>query len=218
MSLINFYDTIKSDPKLNPNYEKHKIKISFRAVVACGSGGGKSILALNLILSMNNTFHRIIICSLAQEPLYDMVKKRLKDKAEIYYDGIIPEIEPMPKGQNALIIFDDLVLNQSPIIGQYFIRGRKKGYSSIFISQSFYKVDKLIRINSNYIWLGRGLLSRDLNMILNEFSVGLNKEEFKKLYNIVTKKEKDEKINNFLCIDIDGRNLRKNIEDIIYEF
>lgn len=213
MSLINFYETIKQQKTHNPNFDKHKISLPFRAIIACGSGGGKSNLLLNILYQMNNTFTKIIICSMHEERLYNMVQKRLKDNVEIYYEGIVPELKPAPKNENYLIVFDDLCLNKIPAIGQYFIRSRKMGYSCIYISQSFYKIDKLIRINSYYIWLGRGLMSRDLNLILNEFAVGLNKEEFTRMYNELTREQM-----NFMMIDLQNRNIRKNINELVYQY
>lgn len=213
MDLINFYKTFKQNKVHNPNYNKHSIEIPFRALICCGSGGGKSNLFLNLLYQMTNTFSKIIICSLHEEPLYNMVKNRLKDQVEIYYDGQIPELIKAPKNENYLIVFDDLVLHKKPEIGQLYIRGRKLGYSSIYISQSFYKTDKIVRINCNYFWFGRGLLSRDLNMILSEFPIGIKKEEFTKIYNDITKEPM-----NFLCLDLQNRNLRKNINKIIYKY
>ena len=53
--------------------------------------------------------HKIIIVSKAEEPLYDMLQDKLKN-ISIHYEGNIPEIEKMKKGQNGLIVFDDMVL------------------------------------------------------------------------------------------------------------
>lgn len=210
--MINFYENIKLKKTPNPNYKKHKIDLPFRGLICCGSGGGKSNLTLNLLYLMNKTFHRIIICTKATEPLYDYLKDRI-DKIEIYYEGKMPEFEKMGENENGLVIFDDLVLDKNKTIGEMFIRGRKLGYSMIMITQSFYQTDILIRKNVNYIWLGRGLMKRDLNMILSEFTIGLNKEQLEKLYNDITREPM-----NFLMIDLNKRNIRKNITDIIFEF
>lgn len=209
--MINFYENIKLKKTINPNYKIHKIDLTFRALIACGSGGGKSNLCLNLLYLFNKTFHRIIICTKATEPLYDYLIEKIPN-IEIYYEGKIPEFEKMDN-QNGLVIFDDLILDKNKAIGEMFIRGRKLGYSMIYISQSFYQTDILIRKNVNYIFLGRGLLKRDLNTILSEFTLGLNKDELEKLYNNITSEPM-----NFLMIDLNKRNIRKNIKDIIFEF
>jgi hypothetical protein len=210
--MINFYDNIKLKKTINPNYKIHKIDIPFRGLVCCGSGGGKSNLVLNLLYLMNKTFHSIIICTKATEPLYDYLKDKI-NSIEIYYEGKIPEFEKMKEGENGLVIFDDLVLDNNKAIGEMFIRGRKLGYSMIFISQSFYQTSTLIRKNVNYIWLGRGLMKRDLNMILSEFALGMDKKELEKIYNELTKEPM-----NFMMIDFLKRNIRHNIIDIIKEF
>ena len=52
-----------------------------------------------------------------------------------------------------LIIFDDLVFEGRQTqeqIEQYFIRGRKAGWSMIYISQSYFGIPKTIRINVQY--------------------------------------------------------------------
>jgi hypothetical protein len=163
---------------------------------------------------MNKTFNKIIICTKAEEPLYTYLQDKLKSsQVEIYYDGKIPEFEKMDSGQNGLVIFDDLVLDKNKAIGEMFIRGRKLGYSMIYISQSFYQTDKLIRQNVNYIWLGRGMQKRDLNMILSEFALGMNKNELEQIYNELTRQPM-----NFMMIDFNNKNIRHNITDIVKEF
>ena len=70
----------------------------------------------------------LVICTKAPEPLYDML--RLKEKVEIYYDTI-PELSKIPKGENGIIVFDAMVLdNGRPQIAQMFIRERNIGYIS----------------------------------------------------------------------------------------
>lgn len=210
--MINFYENIKTVKTLNPNYKDHKIDLPFRGLVCCGSGGGKSNLVMNLLFLMNKTFHKIIICTKAEEPLYTYLKDKIKD-VEIYYQGQIPEFEKLDK-QNGLVIFDDLCLDKDQSkIGEMFIRGRKLNYSMIYISQSFYQTPKLIRQNCNYIWLGRGLMKRDLNTILSEFALGLEKNELESMYNDLTRE-----CMNFMMIDFNKRNIRSNITHPIINF
>jgi len=210
--MFNFYNNIKIEKCLNPGYKKHKIEIPFRGLICCGSGAGKSNLCLNLLYLMNKTFHKIIICTKAPEPLYDYLVSKINN-VEMHYEGIIPEFEKMDKGENALVIFDDLVLDKNPKIAEMFIRGRKLGYSLIFISQSYFTTLKTIRQNVNYIWLGRGLQKRDLNMILSEFALGLSKSELENIYSELTRDPM-----NFMMIDFLKRNIRHNICDVVLEF
>jgi len=65
-------------------------------------------------------------------------------------DEIIP-LEELPVGNQKIVIFDDLVCesDQDNIIN-YFINGRHKNCSVIYLTQSFYKVPKNIRDNCTH--------------------------------------------------------------------
>ena len=213
MSLINFYEHFKQPKTHNPGYERHRIELPFRALVCCASGGGKTNLITNLLYEMTNTFHRIYIVTKAPEPLYDFICSKLKQCSIYYIDQGYPELNKMAKGENGLVIFDDLVLTKDNRIGEMFIRGRKLGYSSVYISQSFYGTPKIIRQNVGYVWLGHGMSKRDLRMILSEFALGLNLSELEQYYNQLTATKMQ-----FMLIDLLGRNIRQNITEIVKEF
>jgi len=208
----NFYENIKQIKHHNPNYDVHKISLPFRMLICTASGGGKTNFLLNLIYEMNNTFHKIIIITKEEELLYTHLQDKLKS-VEIHYGGNVPEFEKMSKGENGLVVFDDMVLTRNDKIGEMFIRGRKLGYSSIYITQSFFGTAKLIRQNVNYVALGRGMIKRDLRLVLSEFSINLTIDELESVYNEITKRELQ-----FLLIDTQKRNIRYNIKEIIYEY
>jgi hypothetical protein len=213
MSLINFYNQIKQSKKYNPNFDEHHLEIPMRMLIACSSGSGKTNYVTNLLYELNNTLHKLIIITKAEEPLYTLLEKRLKNRVEIYYDGQIPEFERLDKDKNGLIIFDDMVLTPNKKIGELFIRGRKLGYSSIFITQSFYKTDSIIRQNVNYIALGNGINKRNLRMILSEYAINMTIDDLEKVYFDLTKEPM-----NFMLIDLVNRNIRHNIKDIVEMF
>ena len=75
-----------------------------------------------------------------------------------------------------------------PIISEYFIRGRKKSASIIFLSQSYYNTPKIIRQNINYCIILKLGGSRDINSILRECSIGISKEQLLYMYNEATNK------------------------------
>lgn len=102
--------------------------------------------------------------------------------------------------------------DKSPLILQYYIRGRKFGFSSIYIAQSFYGIPIDIRKNCQYFFLGRGLLKRDINSILSLFPTKLTPADFTEIYEEATKEPLD-----VLLVDIEHRNLRYNITDFITE-
>ena len=211
MSIINFYSKLKNEKIHNPNYDVHQINLPFRMLVCTASGGGKTNFLLNLIHQMNNTFHKIIIITKEEERLYSHLVDKCRG-VEIHYGGKVPEFEKMAKGENGLVVFDDMILTKNNAIGELFIRGRKLGYSSIYITQSFFSTAKLIRQNVNYVALGRGMIKRDLRLVLSEFSVNLSIDEIESFYNEITKTPMQ-----FMLVDLNKRNIRENF-NIIYEF
>ena len=77
-----------------------------------------------------------------------------------------------------LVIFDDYVCerNQRQLI-DYFIQGRHKNCSVIYLSQSFYKTPKDIRLNCSHYCLYEFPSSRESNRISPE--LGVDKKHYK---------------------------------------
>lgn len=221
MSLVNFYDLIKTEKTINPNYSLHGIKIPFRMCVAAPSGSGKSNGIMNLILAMSKTFHEIIYCiKSADEPLIGHLESKLGNMVTIFENGEVPLLssysreDPNTKRlkridkKQRLIIFDDLILDKKAnnIIAQYYVKARKLGFSMVYISQSYYQIPKMIRDNCQLFMLGKNLLKKDLRMILNVFPTELSLDEFSNLYNDLTSEPM-----TFIIIDVEKRTIRKNI-------
>ena len=93
-------------------------------------------------------------------------------------DEITPVSEMDYEDNQKLVIFDDYVCdkNQRQLI-DYFIQGRHKNCSVIYLSQSFYKTPKDIRLNCSHYCLYEFPSSRESNRILSE--LGVNKEDYK---------------------------------------
>lgn len=206
--MINFYNYTKKDKSaLNPNYKVHQIEVPFRMIISAPSGSGKTNFLCNLICLFDKTFYDIIICVKNKaEPLYEMIEDKLNKTGQIkiFEDGEVPKLADDKK--NRLIIFDDLLYDNQSEIKQYFIRGRKKGFSCIYLTQSYFQTPKDLRLQCNYIILGRNVLKRDLNIILQEIASSLSLDELQKFYNEATKEPL-----NVLFIDLVKRNIRHNI-------
>lgn len=187
---INFYDLIKDKDKKkyhNPNYSQHGIEIPFRMLIIGPSGSMKTNTALNLLKRMNNTFENIIICcKSSNEPLYDYLRKKIPPEAlQFYENGEIPDIGDFSDCGQTIIIFDDLVLEKNQNnIAEFFIRGRKcgDGISLCYLTQSYYDTPKIIRRQCNYSIIKQLPDKRDLHAILNEWSLGVDKNELEKMY------------------------------------
>ena len=99
-----------------------------------------------------------------------------------------------------IIIFDDYVCekNQREIV-DYFIQGRHKNCSVIYLSQSFYKTPRDIRLNCSHYCIYEFPSSRERNMISSE--LGVDKEKYKK----ATKEQYD-----FLYVDKPRKKVKRN--------
>lgn len=224
--MINFYSLVKSKKTINPNYDKHGIEIPFRMLIAAPSGSGKTNTLMNLITHMDKTFHQIIVCvKSSDEPLYQMLEDKLKHVI-IYENGEVPDLcefsridEKTKKIKRnddlqRLIIFDDLITHKkaNQMALEYYIKGRKVGFSMVYIGQSFFQIPKMIRDNCQYFILGKNLLKKDLRLILSVFPVELTLDEFSHLYSELTQEPL-----STIIIDIQKKSLRKNIVGDIHK-
>lgn len=205
---MNFYSLIKKKSVHNPGFDKHHLELPFRQLIIAASGGGKTNTLLNLIDAMDQTFQKIVICLRSkEEPLYELLEKSAPEVEfiEVKSNEDIPDLEYFEGSKSSLIVFDDLVLekNQSKI-ENFYIRARKKNVSCIYLSQSYYKTPKLIRINARYIIIKKLSSVKDLNLILSEFDLG-DKDKMLELY-----KESTQKFTDFLLIDTFNNTFRKN--------
>jgi len=224
MTIENFYKKsgmskylIKQD---NPNLHLHNLSVlPFRMVVVAPSGSGKTNFILNMLQKFSSgkgTFNTItIITKNKQEPLYEWLEDKTKKTINIL-EGIenIPKLDSFNKEDQHMVIFDDLVLEKDQKkMNEFYIRGRKKGISVCYLSQSFYKIPKVIRTNCNYFVILKLSGKRDLNLILSEFELGVSKQELLRMYEYATK----EKF-NVLLIDIEApkeNRFRKNFLEYI---
>ena len=63
------------------------------------------------------------------------------------------------KKRRVLIKFDDIIAHMesnkklSPVVTELFLRGRKLNISLVFISQSYFKVPKTVRLNATHYFI-----------------------------------------------------------------
>ena len=109
----------------------------------------------------------------------EMSKKVGYDIMTVSNDKIIPIGDMDYEDNQKLIIFDDYVCekNQRSLI-DYFIRGRHKNCFVVYLSRSFYKTPRGIRLNCSHYCVYEFPSSRERNMISSE--LGVDKEKFKK--------------------------------------
>jgi ABC-type dipeptide/oligopeptide/nickel transport system ATPase component len=195
--VINYYTKIPKhflDKIENPNFHLHRLKIPMRLCIVAPSGSGKTnflINLLNLFSQRDGTFNSIyIITRNKDEPLYKWLES-VSDRI-IIKEGLenTPPLDKFDKEYNHLVVFDDLVLNKDlSKAEQYYIRARKLNVSVIFISQSYFKIPKVIRNNCSYMVLLKLSGHREVNIILSEFGLGVTKEQLLSIYGYATREK-----------------------------
>ncbi len=194
----NFYNKLSAtykDNGFNPQYgKKHMFRIPSRILLVGSSGSGKSNCLLNFLRKTSGTFdHIYLICkSLDGDPLYQMLKDKLKDSLTIYEDSV-PDVDSIDVNGEQLMIFDDMVGDKEAnnIINEYFKRGRKKHITCIYLSQSYYKTEKFIRSNCDFLIIKKVNSKKDLKLILSEYPLNCDIKTLEKIYNDCTKKFED---------------------------
>jgi len=204
--MVDFY---KSMPKKfllqshNPNFKDHKLNLPFRMLFIGGSGAGKTQTLMNLIRIMNGTFNNIhIITKNRDEPLYNYLESKVDTGLSIT-EGIdsAPNLDDFDKKEQSLIVMDDLVLEKNQKqLEQYFIRARKLNCSLVYLSQSYFAVPKMIRMNLNYLIIKRLNTLQDLFRMMREYSLGVSKDVLVDLYQHSIQDNKQD----FLLVDLDS--------------
>jgi len=170
---------------------------------------------MDILKKFKKTFETVVFCLRNKnQPFYEMIEDKMGDLVE-FYDNQIPDMDDYEEGTNKLIVFDDLLMSDKNIqkqIADYFVRGRHKKFTMIYLSQSFYKTDKIIRTNCNYIFLLKINSKRDLKLILQEIPISVDSaDELLKIYEEARKGSET----NFLNIDLELNQLKKNYTKVL---
>ena len=75
----------------------------------------------------------------------------------------------------------------NPIVTQLFIRGTKLNISIVFITKSYFKVPKDVRLNSTHFFIMKILNKRELQQIALSHSSDIDFKDFMKIYKECTK-------------------------------
>ena len=162
MSVINFYEHkalkkyLKSNK--NPGFQETQMKINTRILIIGSSGSGKTNCLFNYLQNCNKTFHSVHVVYREIEPLYEMLKDKFQkndgspSEEVFFYNDLnqLPKLEDIqeePQDQTLIILDDQICVPEkklNSIVGELFIRGRKKGCTLIFISQSYFKIPKIL--------------------------------------------------------------------------
>jgi len=136
--------------------------LPLRCIILGASGCGKTTLLYHLITkSWGIPFLNLYIFSPSMEqPIYSKLKEAyrelstLEGKEIAYFFENCSDIIPVDECKNnSLVVFDDCVnIRDQNVIMDYFVRGRHKNISCVYLSQNYVRIDKqLIRGNANFL-------------------------------------------------------------------
>ena len=214
--MINF------DNFVNENKTKHKKKWPYipdhpyRILIIGGSGSGKPNVLLNLIENQPDIDKIYLYAKDPYEAKYQyLINKRQgiginhfnDPKAFEYSDdmsGVYKSINyyNRNKENKILIVFDNMIAGITKnkkldsIVTELFIRGKKIVISLVFITQSYFKVPKDVRLNTTHFFIAKIPNKRELRQIAINHSSDISTKDFANIY----RKYTDEPY-SFLVID-----------------
>ena len=124
------------------------------------------------------------------------------------------------KENKILIAFDDMIAdmnnnkNLNSIVTELFIRGRKPNISLVFITQSYFKVPKDVRLNTTHFFIMKIPNKRELQQIAISHSSDIDFKDFIKVHEICTDKPYSFLVNDITLSSDDPLRFRKNLYNI----
>ena len=201
--MINFNDIVNENKtKHNKNWP-YIPDHPYRILIIRGSGSGKINVLLNLIENQPDIDKIYLYAKDPYEAKYQyLINKRegvginhFKDlKAFIEYSNDMNNVyrnidyyNP-DKENKILIVFDgmiaDMIQNKklNSIVTELFIRGRKLNISLVFITQSYFKVPKYVRLNTTHFFTAKLLSKTELQQIAINHSSVISTDDFVNIY------------------------------------
>ena len=181
--MINFDDYVNEDKTEHNKSCSYIPDHPLRILIIGGSGSGKTNLLLNLMENYPDIDKIYLYANDPYESKYQyLISKRESKginhfndpKAFIEYSNDMHDVyknidDYNPDKENKiLIVFDgmiaDMIHNKklNSIVTQLFIRGRKLNISLAFITQSYFKVPKGVRLNTSHFFIAKVPNKREL--------------------------------------------------------
>ena len=94
----------------------------------------------------------------------------------------------IPIKNKILIVFDDMIADMihnkklNSIVTELFIRGRKLNISLVFITQSYFKVAKDVRLNTSHFFISKIPNKKELQQITINHSSDISTKDFTSSY------------------------------------
>ena len=124
------------------------------------------------------------------------------------------------KENKTLIVFDDMIADiinnkkLNSIVTELFIRGRKLNISLVFITQSYFKVPKDVRLNTTHFFIMKIPNKRELQETAINHSSDIDFNDFIRIYKKCTDKPYSFLVNYTTLSSDNSLRYRKNLYNI----
>ena len=233
--MINF------DDYANENKIQHNLKWSYipdhpyGILVIGGCGSGKTNALLNLLNNQPVIDKIYLYTKDPYETKYQyLINKHEKvglnhyddPKAFTEYSNDMQDVYKnidefkVDKERKILLVFDhmiaDMINNKklNSIVTELFIRGRKLNISLAFITQSYFKVPKDVRLNSTHFFIMKIPNKRELQQIALNHSPDINSKDLVKIYKKYTAEPYSFLVNDARLASDNPLRFRKNLFNI----
>ena len=232
------YKMIKFDEYTNENKIEHNSKWPYipyhpyRMLIVGGSRSVKTNALLNLINNQPDIDKIYLYVKDPHEAKYQyLIRKREKvgldyfdnPKAFIKYSNDMQDaykdVENYNPGKNlkVLIVFDDMIADMinnkklGSIVTELFTSGRKINISIVFISQSYFKVPRVVRLNTTHFFIVKIPNKREVQQIASNQSSDIDLKDFIKIFRKNTAEPYSFLFNDTTLPSDDPLRFRKNL-------
>ena len=203
----------------------------YRMLIIGGSRSGKTNLLLNLIENQLDIDKIYLYAKDPYEAKYQyLINKREgvgidhfnNPKVFIEYSNDMHDAYKnideynLDKGNKILIVFDymiaDMIHNKklNSIVTKLFIRGRKSNIHLVFITQSYFKFPKDVRLNTSYFFIAKIPNKRELQQIAINHSSDIGTKDFTNIYKECTAQPYSFLVNDTTLASNNPLRFRKN--------
>ena len=119
-----------------------------------------------------------------------------------------------------MTVFDDMIADMinnkklNAIVPELFIRGRKLNISLVFITQSYFKIPKDVRLNTSHFFIAKIPNKRELQQIAINHSSDINTKDFANIYRKCTAEPYSFLVNDTTLPSNNPLRFRKNLFNI----
>ena len=230
--MINFDDYTNENIIEHNSKRPYILDHPYRILIIGGSGSGKTNALLNLINNQPDIDKIYLYAKDPYEAKYQyLINKREKvgldhfddPKAFMEYSNDMQDVYKniddynLRKKRKVLIVFYDMIAdiinnkNLNPIVTELFIRGRKLNISIVFVTQSYLKVAKDVRLNSTHFFIMKIPNEREIQQIVLNHSSDIDFKDFIESYTKYTKEPYSFLVNDTTLPSDDPLRFRKNL-------